>query len=117
MFGIQEIEPAGLAGLIENAPESVRLIDVRSEQEMAQGVIPGAEALPMHRVPLRLDDLRGNNKKLVIYCRTGARSGQVCAFLRQQGVNQAINLRGGIVAWYRQGYPVEAPPAGRAAAG
>ncbi|HED18000.1 MAG TPA: rhodanese-like domain-containing protein [Gammaproteobacteria bacterium] len=44
---------------------------------------------------------------VVVYCRTGVRSGQVCAWLQQQGVEQAINLSGGIVGWHRQGYPVE----------
>jgi rhodanese-related sulfurtransferase len=108
MTAIQEINVSQLSNMIEHEAESFRLIDVRSTNEMAQGILPGAEALPMHLVPLRIDELRQVGK-IVFYCRTGARSAQVCAFLQQQGVNQVINLRGGIVDWYRKGFPIVAP--------
>ena len=62
----------------------------------------------MHLIPLRLEELR-SREKIVFYCRSGARSGQVCAFLKQQGVKQVVNLRGGIVDWFRHGFPIEAP--------
>ncbi|TCK17402.1 rhodanese-related sulfurtransferase [Thiogranum longum] len=115
MNGIQEINASQLSDMIGNGAESFRLIDVRSANEMAQGMLPGAEAMPMHLVPLRLEALRQPGK-IVFYCRTGARSAQVCAFLQQQGVDHAINLQGGIVDWYRQGYPIESPEAGVVAA-
>jgi len=97
--------------MMENEAESFRLIDVRSTNEMAQGMLPGAEALPMHLVPLRIDELR-EAPKAVFYCRTGARSAQVCAFLQQQGMEQVINVRGGIVDWHRNGHPIEVPDTG-----
>ena len=108
MFGIQEIDVSQLTAMMENEPESFRLVDVRSLNEMAQGMLPGAEAMPMHLVPLRVDTFR-EAQKTVFYCRTGARSAQVCAFLQQQGIDQVINLRGGIVDWHRQGLPLEVP--------
>lgn len=112
MFGIREIDSSGLSTLSAE-DEDLVLIDVRSPAEMAQGMLPGAQAMPMHLIPLKLDELRGK-EKIVFYCRTGARSGQVCAFLQQQGIDHGINLRGGIVDWHRQGYPIEFPPADRA---
>ena len=115
MFDIQEIDALQLSVMMDNEAESFRLIDVRSPNEMSQGMLPGAEALPMHLVPLRVDELR-QSAKVVFYCRTGARSAQVCAFLQQQGVDQVVNVRGGIVDWYRNGYPIEAPDAGVATA-
>ena len=110
MFGIQEIDAQQLAAMLESDPEGVVLIDVRGPAEMAQGMLPGARAVPMHLVPLRLDEWR-SEKKLVFYCRSGVRSAQVCGFLQQQGIDHALNLRGGIIDWYRQGFPVEAPEA------
>ena len=110
MFGIQEIDSEQLAAALEDAAGDLVLLDVRTPAEMAQGMIPGAAAVPMHLVPLRLDGLR-EQAKIVVYCRTGARSGQVCAFLKQQGIDQAVNLRGGIVDWYRRGLPIERPSA------
>jgi len=109
----QEINGSQLSDMIGNEGESFRLIDVRGTNEMAQGMLPDAEALPMHLVPLRIDELR-QATKIVFYCRTGARSAQVCAFLRQQGVDHVINLQGGIVDWHRNGYPVKVPENDRA---
>ncbi len=109
MFGIEEIDAPGLAELMESN-EAPLLVDVRSPAEMAQGVLPGAEQVPMHLVPLRLDEWRSHNK-IVFYCHTGARSGQVCAYLKQQGVDVGVNLRGGIVDWHRQGLQIEVPSA------
>ena len=108
MFAIQELDAGQLAAALEAQTDDLRLVDVRTPAEMAQGMIPGAEAVPMHLVPLRLEEWR-NSKRLVVYCRTGARSGQVCAFLQQHGIDQAVNLRGGIVDWYRKGFPIEKP--------
>lgn len=82
---------------------SVRLVDVRSAAEIAQAALPNAEHMVMHTVPLKINDLE-RDKPIVFYCRTGARSAQVCHFLKQQGLDNAINLRGGIMDWVRQGY-------------
>jgi rhodanese-related sulfurtransferase len=109
MLGIEEIDAAGLAALMERS-DAPLLVDVRSPAEMAQGMLPGAQVVPMHLVPLRLDEWR-SHEKIVFYCRTGARSGQVCAFLQQQGIQSVVNLRGGIVDWHRQGLHIEVPPA------
>jgi len=108
MFGIQEIDSTRLAEMVAANEEDYLLVDVCTHTEMAQGMLAGAEAVPMHLVPLRLEEWR-SRKKIVVYCRTGARSGQVCAWLQQQGVEQAINLSDGIVGWHRKGYPVEKP--------
>jgi rhodanese-related sulfurtransferase len=85
-----------------------RLVDVRSMPEMQRGVLPRAELLPLHLVPLRKDELAGDTP-VVIYCQTGARSGQACAFLVQQGITNVHNLVGGIVGWARAGKPIVAP--------
>ena len=108
MYGVNEIDGAQLAALMEDERDDFRLVDVRSTNEMAQGMLPDAEALPMHLIPVRLDELK-TERKLVFYCQTGARSAQVCAYLQQQGIDQVINLRGGIVDWHRRGYAIETP--------
>jgi rhodanese-related sulfurtransferase len=108
MFNIQEADPVQLSEWLDIAGDAILLVDVRTPAEMAQGMLPGALAVPMHLVPVRMDEWR-NEKKIVVYCRTGARSAQVCAFLQQHGIDQAVNLRGGIVDWYRRGLPIEVP--------
>lgn len=90
--------------------DDLLLVDIRTPAEVAQGSIPGALALPMHLIPLRLTELP-KDKDLVLYCRSGARSYHACAYLLQQGLSQALNLRGGIIAWARHGYPIDWPQA------
>ncbi|MDA8093555.1 MAG: rhodanese-like domain-containing protein [Betaproteobacteria bacterium] len=82
--------------------QNVLLIDVRTEAEVAYGVIDGAVHMPMHLVPLKADTL-DPAQPTVFYCRSGARSGQVCAFLASRGHRNAYNLQGGVEAWLRAG--------------
>ena len=107
MFGVKEIDSSQLGDWMRGAAESFLLLDVRSVAEMTRGMLPGAAPMPMHLVPVRVEELR-KEANLVVYCQTGARSAQVCAFLQRHGVDQALNLRGGILDWQRSGYPVEA---------
>lgn len=90
------------------AGEDLLLVDIRTPAEVAQGIIPGCMKLPMHLIPLRMNELP-KNKDVVLYCRSGARSYQACAYLMQQGQERVLNLRGGIIAWARHGYDIVLP--------
>ena len=81
--------------------EGVYLLDVRGPDETAQGIIDGAKRLPLHLVPLHLDKLP-KGETLYIYCRSGNRSGQACAYLDQHGFD-TVNVAGGIMQWVAQG--------------
>jgi rhodanese-related sulfurtransferase len=109
MINIDEIDAPQLAHLMASEPGAVTLVDVRTPAEVTQGVLPNAESVPMHLVPLRMDEWRNSQNRIVFYCRTGARSGQVCVYLQRQGITGVTNLRGGIVDWYQQGYSIEMP--------
>jgi rhodanese-related sulfurtransferase len=102
---INEIDSATLKSRLA-AGQDVYLIDIRTPGEVAQGAIPDAVHLPMHLLPLRLHDLP-RDKDVVLYCRSGARSYHACSYLSQQGFDNAINLRGGIISWARGGYEIE----------
>lgn len=88
----------------------ILLVDIRTPGEIAQGAIPDALQMPMHLIPLRLGELP-KERDVVLYCRSGARSYQACAYLMQQGYDRVLNLRGGIIAWARHGFPIETPAA------
>ena len=102
MSRIKEISTTELSLLIESS-DDMELVDIRTPAEIERGVIPGAKTLPMHLVPLNLDYFSITQKQVVIYCRTGSRSAQVCRFLIQQGFNNTLSLRGGIVKWASSG--------------
>ena len=109
---VKEVDAQELKARID-AGEDIALIDIRSDAEVAQGVLPDSEHLAMHLIPLRMHDLP-KDKDVVLYCRSGARSYHACNFLGQQGIGNVVNLRGGIIAWARQGYEIAAPQQRRA---
>ncbi|MBW9267900.1 MAG: rhodanese-like domain-containing protein [Candidatus Thiodiazotropha sp. (ex. Lucinisca nassula)] len=103
---IQEIDAHDLQARI-NEGDDFLLLDIRSAGEIAQGVLPDAEHLPMHLIPLKISDLP-KDKAIILYCHSGARSYHACAYLAQQGFQNAINLRGGILGWARSGFQLAA---------
>jgi rhodanese-related sulfurtransferase len=83
----------------------LRLVDVRTDAEIAQGKIPQGEPLPLHLIPLRLGEM-DKNATTVFYCRSGGRSAQAAAFAAANGFADVYNLQGGIIAWANAGLPV-----------
>ncbi|MGG1311353.1 MULTISPECIES: rhodanese-like domain-containing protein [Cohnella] len=81
-----------------DAGEKLRLIDVREDEEVAQGMIPGAIHIPLGQVPQRLDEIP-RDEEVIFVCRSGYRSGQACGYLASLGFKQPVNLEGGMLAW------------------
>ncbi|MET0027419.1 MAG: rhodanese-like domain-containing protein [Candidatus Thiodiazotropha sp.] len=102
---IQEIDASALETRIAEGDDFL-LLDIRSAGELAQGVLPNAVHIPMHLIPIRIAELP-KDKDVILYCHSGARSYHACAYLAQQGYSNAVNLRGGILAWARSGYRLE----------
>jgi len=104
MFGVKELDVDTLQSYIDEG-KVLRLIDVRGIAEMAQGMIPNAEQLPLHTLPARLNEI-DTDEMTVLYCRSGARSAQGVGYMAQQGFENVYNLRGGIIAWAQKGMPL-----------
>jgi rhodanese-related sulfurtransferase len=85
---------------------NVRLLDVRTDAEIARGKIPQGESLPLHLLPLRLGGM-DKNATTVFYCQMGGRSGQAAAFAASNGFTDVYNLQGGIAAWAQARLPIE----------
>jgi len=107
MSHIKEVDAITLKEMIDKG-NNIQLYDVRSQAEYAQGIIEGGEFMPMHTVPLKMNDLP-TDKTIVFYCRSGARSGQVCAYVAENVGIEALNLRGGIISWYQSGFDIVRP--------
>jgi rhodanese-related sulfurtransferase len=114
MYGIQEIDSLTLEQQLRTQPDRYRLVDVRGPAEWSQGIIEGADLLPLHLLPLQAEQLR-DARPILFYCRSGARSAQACAWMMAQGHIQVINLRGGLLDWARQGLPLARPGSALAA--
>ncbi len=104
---VNEIEATDLKARIDTG-DDIEIVDIRSAAEVAHGMLPKSEHLPMHLLPLRMNDFP-TDRDIVLYCRSGARSYHACAYLGQQGIRNVVNLRGGIIAWARNGYEIQAP--------
>ena len=87
--------------LLDAAPGTAQLIDVREPYETEICRIAGAEHIPMRQIPGRLDALP-RDRPLLILCHSGGRSLRVTEFLRTQGFSMASNVAGGIDAWARE---------------
>ncbi|NEY71981.1 rhodanese-like domain-containing protein [Bacillus mesophilus] len=77
--------------------ENLELIDVREDEEVAQGVIPGVKHIPMGQIPERMSEL-DPEKEYIFICRSGRRSENVCYYLQDQGY-KCVNMVGGMLEW------------------
>ena len=76
--------------------EKLNVIDVREAWEHDENNIGGLN-IPLGTVPTRLGELESmREQEMIVYCKTGNRSGKVKKFLEQQGFDQVRNLLGGI---------------------
>lgn len=105
MFGMYKFKDVDVQFLAGGDRDAIHLIDVRTEAEVARGVIDGAIHIPLHLLPLRAHEIP-QDKPVVIYCNSGARSAQACAFMAAKGYGNMHNLAGGIMAWARSGMPI-----------
>ena len=97
--GVPEITPAELKERLDRQDEIV-LLDVREphEYEIADLPYEGRVRIPMRQVPERTAELDPGTD-LVIYCRSGARSGRIAAYLLANGFERVWNLKGGVLRW------------------
>ena len=71
-------------------PET-KIIDVRSPMEFASEHVPGAENIPVEQISAHAAEIKKLNKKIVLYCRSGARSGMATSILKQEGLENVYN--------------------------
>jgi molybdopterin/thiamine biosynthesis adenylyltransferase/rhodanese-related sulfurtransferase len=78
--------------------DALVLVDVRESREWAISDLPDSVKIPLGSLPQSLEKL-SKADQIVVYCRSGARSGNAVQFLQQMGYEKAKNLAGGINRW------------------
>jgi rhodanese-related sulfurtransferase len=73
------------------------IIDVREDDEVAEGMIPGAKHIRLGDLKSRMNEL-DKNKEHIIVCRSGGRSTKACEILSKEGFN-VVNMVGGMTGW------------------
>lgn len=100
------MSPAELAALIES-DKAPLVLDVRSEEEFAEGHVPGAVLIPHDQLEARIGEL-GEPREMVVYCRSGRRSGLIQPLLEKNGF-KVRQLEGSWQAWQAAKLPEELP--------
>ncbi len=79
------------------------LVDVREPAEFEIVSIPGATLIPKDEI-LRGDALASlpQDKQIVMYCKTGVRSAETLAAVKNAGFSDAVHVQGGVSAWVKQ---------------
>jgi phage shock protein E len=67
------------------------VVDVRETGEFAAGHFDGAINIPLGIIPLRLDEFKAMTGPIVVYCRSGNRSGMAQMLLKQAGLTEVYN--------------------------
>ena len=70
-----------------------KLIDVRSSMEFVQGAISGAVNIPLESFQHASNSL-DKTKPVILYCRSGQRSGMAKQFLETIGFSEVYNIGG-----------------------
>ena len=83
------------------------VLDVRTPPEFAQAHLPGAINIDFYGPRLReeLAELDGD-APVLLYCRSGNRSGNLHGLLAELGFSDVIDVRGGIIEWVNEELPV-----------
>lgn len=94
------------ADIQANPPEDLVILDVRTPEEFAERHLEGAEMIDFYRTDFaeQIADLDPDVPYLV-YCRSGNRSGQTVALMRELGFSNVSDVDGGILSWNQAGLP------------
>jgi molybdopterin/thiamine biosynthesis adenylyltransferase/rhodanese-related sulfurtransferase len=94
---MKEVTVQELKSMLD-AKNDFQLIDVREPHEFEISNL-GGELIPMAEVPENLDRI-SKDKRVIVHCRTGSRSGNIIQWLeKNHGLSNLYNLKGGMRAW------------------
>jgi sulfur-carrier protein adenylyltransferase/sulfurtransferase len=96
----QDITVEELQNKLNNG-DNITIVDVRETFELQISRLENAVHIPVNEIPSHLNELESADE-LVILCRTGVRSAQICQFLVNQNFKNVQNVIGGINDWTRK---------------
>lgn len=81
--------------IAEKVKEGTVFVDVRTDEEVAEGTLEEARCIPLDEIPARLDELSAfKEEELVIFCRVGGRADRAIQYLKSQGFQKLANAGG-----------------------
>jgi GrxC family glutaredoxin len=117
--GVKSVGPMEAVSL-SNHKNGV-FVDVRTDDEYREGHILHSLHAPLGLLDSKLKEIsKFKNRPLIVYCRSGSRSGRAGGLLKKQGFNEIYNLAGGVMAWQNANLPLtkdKTPPPGNGSSG
>lgn len=80
---------SNLKELVKN-PSTI-VVDVRNSWEFETAHIPSARNIPLEELPYKIAEFKSYKSPIVLYCRSGARSGMAASILKQNGITNVYN--------------------------
>lgn len=105
--GVPEIGPQEAT---ESMAAGAVMVDIREADEWEEVRIPDARFQPLSEINDWYENLP-RDRTVILQCRSGNRSAMAtAALIRQAGMNNVVNLAGGIIAWHQAGLPIDLDP-------
>jgi molybdopterin/thiamine biosynthesis adenylyltransferase/rhodanese-related sulfurtransferase len=106
---VGEVSPEQIHERLERRDE-VELLDVREQEEVQHGIVPGAHNLSRAHFESRVEDvLRNKDSEVVVYCQSGVRSAFAAKTLQELGYTNVTHMSGGFTRWKDLGYRYSIP--------
>jgi rhodanese-related sulfurtransferase len=91
--------------------DGVQLIDVRTPEEFEEGHIKGFQNINFMSDTFQEDiEKLDKTKPIIVYCKSGNRSGKSCEIMKEKGFVKIYDLEGGIEKWKYEGNEIEMTP-------
>lgn len=105
--GIETVAAERFAEIIDDAPDGLVILDIRTPEEFAAGHIAGAINIDYYQADFRVRlDALDRDVPYAFYCRSGNRSSDTRMMMQELGFLEAYELGGGVVSWDQAGYPL-----------
>jgi adenylyltransferase/sulfurtransferase len=105
---IEEVSVSHAREMLRRAGGKIRLVDIRSREQMALGYIRGAALIPADELEMTVHHLLPDkDTPLLLYCASGHRSLFTALALKEMGYREVSALAGGMEAWVEAGYEIE----------
>lgn len=101
---MKNITPLDAVNILKEDKGAI-LIDVRTDDEVAEVSVPGAKHIPLDELPSRLDEIE-NFSSLLFLCRSGGRSVSAAMIAESAKLPGVMNVMGGIIGWAGAGLPI-----------
>lgn len=106
---VQEVTPEEMITLLEL--DDVQLVDVRTPEEYKEGYIENFQNIDYYSDSFEKDiEKLDKSKPIIVYCKSGTRSGKCSAKMKERGFVKVYDLKGGISRWKHEGLDLKEIP-------